>query len=65
MRSDEYEAAMADIEGLKTGVALVYSPNAVLEQDENGCLVKGTGKMLRVRIRKRITRDGGQSVLAI
>ena len=65
LRSDEYEATMVAIEGLKTGTVLVYSPNAVLGQDEDGFLVKGSGRMLSVRIRKRITRDGGQSVLAV
>jgi hypothetical protein len=65
MRPDEYLSAMAAIENLKTGTALVYSPSAVLGQDEEGCLVNGTGRMLKVSIRKRITSDGGQSVLAI
>jgi hypothetical protein len=62
---DEYQATMIAIESLKTGTALVYSPNAVLGQDKDGRLVKGTGRMLEVRVRKRITRDGGQSVLAM
>jgi hypothetical protein len=62
---DQCQATMVAIEGLETGTALVYSPNAVLDQDEDGRLVKGTGRMLEVRVRKRITRDGGQSVLAM
>jgi hypothetical protein len=65
MNPDEYQATMIAIESLKTGMALVYSPNAVLEQDEDGHLVKGTGRMLEVMVRKRITKDGGQSVLAM
>jgi hypothetical protein len=65
MNPDEYQATMIAIESLKTGTALVYSPNAVLRQDKDGRLVKGTGRMLEVIVRKRITRDGGQSVLAM
>ncbi|KAF2705754.1 hypothetical protein K504DRAFT_459845 [Pleomassaria siparia CBS 279.74] len=56
---------LEDIEGLKTGTALVYSSSAVLGHDEDGSLIKGTGKMMRVAIRKRVTSDGGQSVLAV
>jgi len=68
---------MRTIEGLKTGTALVYAPNAVLGwknaagegskdkgNGKNG-LVKGVGRMLKVSMRKRITSDGGQSVLAV
>jgi hypothetical protein len=68
---------MRMIEGLKTGTALVYAPNAVLgwkdsagegSKDKNigkNALVKGVGRMLTVSMRKRITSDGGQSVLAV
>ena len=53
------------IEALRTGTALVYSSNAVLGKNEDGGLIKGVGKMLRVSIRKRVTADGGMSVLAV
>jgi hypothetical protein len=53
------------IEGLTTGEAIVYSPNAVLGHDECGNLVTGTSRMISVSIRRRITSDGGQSVLAV
>ncbi|KAF1962516.1 hypothetical protein CC80DRAFT_522292 [Byssothecium circinans] len=59
------QALMTKIEGLKTGTALVYSSNAVLGWNEDDRLIKGSGKMMRVRVRKRITSDGGQSVLAV
>lgn len=61
MRPEEIQ----EIERLKTGVALVYSPNAALGRDEEGKLIKGTGKLMRVSIRNRVTSDGGQSVLAV
>jgi hypothetical protein len=53
------------IEALRTGTALVYSSNAVLGKNEDGGLIKGVGKMLKVSIRKRVTADGGMSVLAV
>lgn len=71
------EDIMRTIESLKTGTALVYAPNAVLGWKENvgegiggsekgkGGLVKGTGRMMKLSMRKRITSDGGQSVLAV
>ncbi|KAL1597158.1 hypothetical protein SLS60_008740 [Paraconiothyrium brasiliense] len=58
------EALMERIEGLSTGTAIVYSANSVLGYDE-GRLKKGTGIMTKVKMRKRITADGGQSVLAV
>tara|TARA_R110002003_G_scaffold145_1_gene13362 strand:+ start:2962 stop:3360 length:399 start_codon:yes stop_codon:yes gene_type:complete len=65
LSSDEHQIVMRAIENLKTGTALVYSPAAVLSRDERGRLVKGTGQLLKIRVRKRVTSDGGQSVLAV
>jgi hypothetical protein len=77
MDVNDRDNLMRMIESLKTGTALVYAPNAVLgwkegagEADkDNGNgkkeLVKGTGKMIKISVRKRITSDGGQSVLAV
>lgn len=59
------DTIMRTIEGLKTGSALVYSSNAILGQCEDGTLLKGTGNLLEINIRKRVTSDGGQSVLAV
>ena len=56
---------MEAIECLKTGTALVYSPNAVLDRGEDGGFVKGTGKLMKVKVRKRVTSDGGLSMLAV
>jgi hypothetical protein len=52
------------IESLTTGRAIVYSPSAVLGRDKWGCLITGTGMMIDVKIR-RITSDGGSSLLAV
>ncbi|KAF2649159.1 hypothetical protein K491DRAFT_611390 [Lophiostoma macrostomum CBS 122681] len=57
--------SLKNIEALRTGTALVYSGNAVLGKNEDGSLVKGVGKMLRVSVRKSVTADGGISVTAV
>jgi DNA helicase HerA-like ATPase len=63
--SASQDSILGAIESLRTGTALVYSSNAVLGKKENGDLVKGTGRLLKVSIRKRVTADGGQSVLCV
>ena len=65
MKPEEHHMVMRVIEGLKTGIALVYSPNSVLGKDEEGRLIKGVGRFLELKVRKRVTSDGGQSVLAV
>jgi DNA helicase HerA-like ATPase len=62
---EDDKAIMQQIESLDTGEALVYAPNAVLGQHEDGSLVKATGRLLRVNIRDRVTLDGGASIMAI
>lgn len=56
---------MQQIESLETGEAVVYSPNAVMGKNDDGSLVKATGRLLRVNIRNRITLDGGASIMAV
>ncbi|KAI4650520.1 hypothetical protein J4E93_002876 [Alternaria ventricosa] len=62
---DDDKALMQEIEGLATGEALVYCPNTVLAQNDDGSLVKATGRLLKINIRKRITQDGGESIMAV
>jgi hypothetical protein len=62
---EDREDLMLKVEGLTTGKALLYSPNAVLGRDESGNLITGTSRFIKVSIRRRITSDGGQSVLAV
>ncbi|KAI4672234.1 uncharacterized protein J4E78_000734 [Alternaria triticimaculans] len=59
------KALMQQIEGLETGEALVYCPSTVLAKNDDGSLVKATGRLLKVNIRKRITQDGGESIMAV
>ncbi|KAH9882532.1 hypothetical protein J1614_000768 [Plenodomus biglobosus] len=56
---------MRQIEELETGEALIFSPLAVLCKDDEGALVKATGRLMKLRIRKRITTDGGESIMAV
>ncbi|KAK6971319.1 p-loop containing nucleoside triphosphate hydrolase protein [Favolaschia claudopus] len=49
---------------LPTGHALVFSPAAAIAADERGAVLLGRGH-LRVRIRPRLTLDGGASLLAV
>ncbi|KAI8933441.1 hypothetical protein NX059_010055 [Plenodomus lindquistii] len=62
---DDDRTIMRRIEGLETGEALVYCPNAVLGKDDTDALIKATGRLMNVRIRKRITADGGESIMAV
>jgi hypothetical protein len=70
--ASEEDQIMQVIEGLKTGTALVYSPAAVLGRQtrkdgegESGSLLTGTSRLMSLRVRNRITSDGGQSVMAV
>ncbi|KAF1848037.1 uncharacterized protein K460DRAFT_279645 [Cucurbitaria berberidis CBS 394.84] len=62
---DDDKAIMQQIECLKTGEALIYSPNTALGKNDDGNIRKATGRLLKVNIRMRVTRDGGESVMAI
>lgn len=63
--TEDREQLMRRIENLMRGTAIVYSPKAVLGCDDAGNLINGTGKLINVSIRKRLTSDGGQSLLAV
>jgi hypothetical protein len=56
---------MERIEALPTGTAIVYSPKSVLERRDDGTIKQGTGIMLEVKMRQRITADGGKDVFAV
>ncbi|KAF2852060.1 hypothetical protein T440DRAFT_467291 [Plenodomus tracheiphilus IPT5] len=64
MRDDD-RAVLRQIEELETGEALVFSPNAVLGKSGDGALVKATSRLMKVRIRNRVTTDGGESIMAV
>ncbi|KAF1994123.1 hypothetical protein P154DRAFT_448366 [Amniculicola lignicola CBS 123094] len=65
MSADDKDDTLLRIEQLKTGAALVYSSEAVLGKTDSGTLIKGTGRMLKVHVRKRVTSDGGQSIMSV
>jgi hypothetical protein len=59
----------SDIVKLRVGEALLFSPSAIvgLEKGPGGATVMerlGTG-YLKIRVRKRLTRDGGKSDMAV
>ncbi|KAH7396264.1 hypothetical protein BKA66DRAFT_596907, partial [Pyrenochaeta sp. MPI-SDFR-AT-0127] len=62
---DNDKEIMQQIEGLQTGEALVYAPNAVLGMNDDEKIIKATGRLLRLNIRKRVTFDGGDSIMAV
>ena len=62
---DDDKEIMQQIENLETGETLVYSPNAVLGKNDDGSLIKATGRLLRLNVRNRVTLDGGASIMAV
>ena len=56
---------MLRIKSLTIGQAILYLLTAVFRRRVSGELVTGTSKLFNVSIRKRLTGDGGQSVLAV
>ncbi|KAJ7318410.1 hypothetical protein DFH08DRAFT_1086620 [Mycena albidolilacea] len=58
---DWYKEVMA----LPTGHGLVFSPAAALSTDERGRVVLLGRDHLRLRVRPRLTLDGGASILAV
>lgn len=59
----DVESIFATIVNLNVGEALLFSPNAMLDVKQGLITKLGMG-YLKVRIRKRLTADGGRSVLA-
>ncbi|KAL8839299.1 MAG: hypothetical protein Q9176_004479 [Flavoplaca citrina] len=53
-----------EIVELEPGEALMFSPSAMLELVEGKALSKLGMQWLKVRVRKRLTEDGGKSILA-
>ncbi len=57
---------LREIMRLKTGEALVFAPSAIFgAKDETGEWEIGADKLLRMRMRKRVTWDGGRSMVCI
>ncbi|RYP12399.1 hypothetical protein DL767_011310 [Monosporascus sp. MG133] len=62
--TDPATAMFAHIVQLKVGEALVFAPSAVLGIDDSLNVMRLSHGVLKVRIRKRVTEDGGRSVMA-
>ncbi|RYP04117.1 hypothetical protein DL764_004664 [Monosporascus ibericus] len=62
--TDPATAMFAHIVQLKVGEALVFAPSAVLGVDDSFNVKKLSHGVLKVRIRNRVTEDGGRSVMA-
>jgi hypothetical protein len=65
IRAEDRKSLMQRIERLRIGTATIYSPNAALDWDEIGNLITGTSRFISVNVRRRVTSDGGESVLAV
>jgi DNA helicase HerA-like ATPase len=57
---------LREIMRLKTGEALVFAPSAIFgARDEAGARRIGADELLKMRMRKRVTWDGGRSIVCI
>ena len=54
----------AEIVELEPGEALIFCPSAVLDQIEGEGPTKLGMEWLKIRVRRRLTEDGGRSILA-
>ena len=60
----DLEKLFQDIVALKTGEALVFSPTAMIDVDEAGHAEALGHQFFKMRVRKRLTADGGKSIMA-
>lgn len=63
-RKQATSSLFAQIVELRVGEALVFSPNAVVGVSGEGAARKLGSGMIKVRVRHRVTEDGGRSVMA-
>lgn len=52
------------IVNLQAGQALLFSPCAMLDMKAEGDMVKLGTRFVKIKIRKRLTTDGGRSIMA-
>ncbi len=63
--SDEDKMALFNrIINLRIGEALVFAPSAIVNHVEDEEPVKLNSDFMRVKVRKRVTWDGGRSIVA-
>ncbi|GAB1193388.1 hypothetical protein APSETT444_002604 [Aspergillus pseudonomiae] len=63
-RSEESFDALHEIARLQTGEALIFAPSAYL-LDEKSSAINAAHKVFKMAVRKRITWDGGRTILCI
>lgn len=59
-----HSSTFVEIVDLEPGEALIFCPSAMLEPVENKAPKKLGMGWLKVRVRRRLTEDGGRSILA-
>jgi len=64
-QSQDAESWFQQVMLLATGEGIVFSPTALVSVDDEGEVELLGGQFLKVKVRPRITRDGGQSLLAV
>lgn len=62
--SSHASSLFAQIVQLRVGEALLFAPSAILRPDGNAQVVKLSDGVLKIRVRKRVTNDGGRSIMA-
>ena len=50
---------------LRVGEALLFVPSAILERDDKGTSSTLGSNLLQVQVRKRLTWDGGKSIVCV
>lgn len=61
---DHTRRLFAQIVQLRVGEALLFAPSAILRPDGEAPVAKLSDGVLKIRIRKRVTNDGGRSIMA-
>lgn len=62
--TDRAQGLFAQIVQLRVGEALLFAPSAILRPDGNAQVVKLNDSVLKIRVRDRVTNDGGRSIMA-
>lgn len=61
---EQTHSIFAQIVQLRVGEALMFAPSAVLRPDGDAQVVKLSNGVIKVRVRNRVTHDGGRSIMA-
>lgn len=61
---DHTRSLFTQIVQLRVGEALMFAPSAILRPDGEAQVVKLSDGVLKIRVRSRVTHDGGRSIMA-